>query len=215
MEHIATIISAICGVAVAIFMPFIASKIARKDKEFGFMIDKKFKEAETRDKENNIILSNIYSQIYGFLWQLLFEIEADRINIIQPHPEQDRQYISVSFEIVKPGLGIAPQKSNFQNKSMSTWAITIKKWIDTEYIIYQQRENIKDEKIYAEAYRRGTKSVVFYRLTNTSGYWVGTLCIDYMQKEFDIKNITHIKAQLKRAGVLIADLLPEYNPKQL
>jgi len=93
---------------------------------------------------------------------------------------------------------------------MSDWGSAISKWVNNDFIVYSDVNEIKDAKMYPDAYRRGALSVVFYRLTDGNGYWLGTLVIDFTREQ--PTGFTHLKGQACKLGRLIADILPEYNP---
>ena len=214
----AALYTSIVSGIVAIITLVITNKNSRKEKELDFRLTNQCKEIERRfqvesEKHNDSYakLSNVYSHLYGYLWSLMYAIDADRINIVQPHPENNRQFISVSFEILHHNRDASPQKMHFQNRDMAEWGSIINKWINNEFLVYKDVSEIKDIRFHSEAFRRGIKTSIFHRLTNPSGYWLGTLAIDYTHErpiEMD-----YVKGEIKKVGFLIADILPEYKPK--
>jgi hypothetical protein len=221
-------IAAVIGAAGAIILGIYNQRAAQREKRREFehkmqekKADRDDKEAEHRiammakyesdvRREYQIKLSNAFSHVYGYLWSLLYAVDADRISIIQPHPSDNRQFVSVSHEILHPQRGVAKLKYEFQFKPYSEWGDVISQWVNREYIIYRSLSDIKDVKLYAEAYRRGIRGMVFYRIADTSGYWLGTLMIDFVHNE--LKNIDFVKSEINKVGALIADVLPEYSP---
>jgi hypothetical protein len=161
-------------------------------------------------KDSQAKLNRTYSYIFGYLWSLQHSLDAERICIVQPHPLNDRQYVSVTFEILHPGRDVSPPQQNFQCRSIAEWGTTVKKWTDSEFIIYRDINDIKDLKLYSEAHRRGCKTAVFYRLTDAAGYWTGTLALDFTHEQ--PTGMQFIKGEVQKYGTLIADILPEYNP---
>jgi len=213
------IIGAISGLVTAIFVPIILSKLKRKesahehhldrlDKEFDQKLHALHEEEIMLEKERQIRMSYIFSKIYSYLWELLYNVDADRISIVQPHPEDDRKFISISYEVLNPTRDVSSQKFNFQYYKMSEWASMIKKWIENRFIVYKKLEEISDYRLYPEASRRAIKSVVFVRLTNNADYWIGTLAIEYTHTT--PKDFTKIKDEGAKIGVLISDILPAY-----
>jgi hypothetical protein len=229
----------------AIILGIYNQRAAQKEKRIDFeqkILEKKLdRELEQRDKEverrismiemheNDVrrelqtALSHALAHIYGYLWELRSQVGADRISIIQPHPSNNRQFISVSHEIIDPRSGVAKLKHEFQFKPYSEWGDVISQWASREYIVYRSLSDIRDVKLYAEAYRRGIKGMVFYRLTsnsnnstnsnnsiNSTNYWLGTVMIDFVHNE--LKNIDFVKSEINKVGALIADVLPEYSP---
>jgi len=215
------VIGALGVIILGILIPILTSRINRKDKEFERALDRKDKELDAKLKQRDEKakletdkyrrkLNYAYSLVYGYLWHLIYKIDADRISIIQPHPLEDRQYISISFEVINPVRDIASHKNNFQFYKMPEWGGMIARWMDNKFIVYKNISEIKDIKLHPEAFRRGVKSVVFVRMTNVNEYWIGTMAIDYTHTM--PANIDMIKNEASNICILIADVLPEYNP---
>ena len=95
--------------------------------------------------------------------------EADRVYIIQPHPLSDKQFISVSLEVLNPDRDVRPQKDNFQYKKISEWAGFISKLSTEDWLVYKDPEHIKDLKFRLEFKRRGLSSFVSRRMTDEGG----------------------------------------------
>ena len=216
---IAAVIGAIGTIILGVLVPVLTSRSSRREKELEHKFSLQEKEIDLKLKENiserrrlevehRRVITHCYSLIYGYLWNLLYKINADRICVVQPHPEQDRQFISQSIEVLNPERDVSSQRENFHFRKMSEWAGVISKWTDNEFLVYTDINQIKNLKLYTEAYRRGIKSSIFYRLTDQNGYWRGTIAVDYTH-EFP-NDITFIKVEISNIGVLIADILPEY-----
>lgn len=193
----------------------------RKERELEFDLkqrevenQRRFEKIEQEDKikheKEKTALSDIYSRLYGYMWKLLFSIDADRVFIIQPHPLTDKHFISVSIEITHPDRDVVPHKNNFQMKGMSEWAGLVAKLGGDDWMIYRDVNEIKDIKIFSEAHRRGVKTLVFRRLLDENGYWEGALCVEYTHSRPD--NLDQIKGKMCDKAKLIADILPEYKP---
>ena len=191
----------ILGVTTALVVPLLNSRIKRREQEFDVLakindrkIEHMFEIEEKRKDEYQSRLGDMYSHIYGYMWGLMYSINADRISIIQPHPSDNRQFISISHEILNPKSGVSKQKYNFKYKRMSEWGDVILQWTNRDFIIYKDVKDIKDVKLHSEVYRRGAKTVVFCRITNTSGYWIGTLAIDFVHQS--ATNIDFLRSEI-------------------
>ena len=63
---------------------------------------KEEEEAKTAKRSDNM------ANIYGVLWQLLHELSADRVYIVQPHPLINNLFLSISLEVRRNG--VSPMK---------------------------------------------------------------------------------------------------------
>ncbi len=209
-QGIAAFVGALGVIITAIVLPIINSRLKQKELEQ----EKRFKKIEDEDKRKFEVernrLSNTYSKLYGYMWELMFEINADRVFVIQPHPLSDRQYISVSLEVLHQKRDVSAQKDNFQFQKMSDWAGFIARISNEDWMIYKDLDEIKDNKVYLEAYRRGVKTLVFRRMLDEQGIWEGILCVEYTHSRPD--NLDYVKGKIAKKSILVADILPEYKP---
>jgi len=219
---ISSVITAIGVIIIAIIVPIVNSKRKLKEKEFEYKLDsqakdieRRFKlnemEATAREKMQYLQLQNIYSHLYGYIWNLLYKIDADRISIIQPHPEHDMQYISVSFEALHYSRDVSAQKFNFQMRKIKEWKDVIQVWMNNDFLQYRDIEEMRNPTLYAEAHRRGIKSTCFCKLSKINDAWIGTLIADYSHAAPE--NFSFVRDEMKKIAPLIADILPEYHPE--
>ena len=89
MEYVAPIISAI-GV---IIMAWFKYNQDTKNKETDLKIEKYKLDQEAKAKRR----SDNSSIVYGELWNILHELQADRVYIVQPHPLGNESLLSVYF----------------------------------------------------------------------------------------------------------------------
>jgi len=213
----AAVVGAMGTIILGIIVPLLNSRSSRKDKELERRfsnqdkeLERRFAEEDERKREQNKKANQIIYDLYSYLWALFNNISADRVSIVQPHPCDNPQYISVSFEVVKHG--ISPQIDSFQHQKMSEWLELIEIWRNNEYKTYKDvAEMVLKKKLYPEAHRRGCVAVAFYRLIDNSGHWIGTLVVDYTSEPPPI-HTKYWYDEIKRYGELIADILPEYTP---
>ena len=78
MEYLPSIISAIG----TIFAAWFAYNQYTKNK----MTDLKIEKWKAEEEMKSARRSDNIAKIYGVLWQLLHELQADRVYIVQPHP---------------------------------------------------------------------------------------------------------------------------------
>ena len=221
LAGLAAVIVATGGIITAIIVPLVNGWIKSQERKFEVKIQEKEKENESRfnkiELENRIRLEKeksklreTFSRLYGYMWKLLLSVEADRVYIIQPHPLADKQFISVSLEVLNPDRDVRPQKDDFQFKKMSEWAGFISKLSDNDWVIYQEGGEIRDLKSRLEFKRRGLSLMVLRRMVDEYGDWEATLCVEYTHNI--PTNLDYIKGKMAIKAELIADILPEYKP---
>ena len=221
LAGLAAVIVATGGIITAIIVPLVNGWIKSQERKFEVKIQEKANENEVRfnkiELENRIRLEKeksklreTFSRLYGYMWKLLLSVEADRVYIIQPHPLADKQFISVSLEVLNPDRDVRPQKDDFQFKKMSEWAGFISKLSDNDWVIYQEGGEIRDLKSRLEFKRRGLSLMVLRRMTDEYGDWEATLCVEYTHNI--PTNLDYIKGKMASKAELIADILPEYKP---
>ena len=221
LAGLAAVIVATGGIITAIIVPLVNGWIKKQERQFELRMQEKEKENESRfnkiELEDRIRfekdkskLREVFSRLYGYMWKLLLQTEADRVYIIQPHPLSDKQFISVSLEVLNPDRDVRPQKDNFQYKKISEWAGFISKLSTEDWLVYKDPEHIKDLKFRLEFKRRGLSSFVSRRMTDEDGNWEGTLCVEYTH--IIPQNLDYIKGKMMTKSELIADILPEYKP---
>ena len=221
LAGLAAVIVATGGIITAIIVPLVNGWIKKQERQFELRMQEKANENEVRfnkiELENRIRLEKeksklreTFSRLYGYMWKLLLSVEADRVYIIQPHPLADKQFISVSLEVLNPDRDVRPQKDDFQFKKMSEWAGFTSKLSDNDWVIYQEGGEIRDLKSRLEFKRRGLSLMVLRRMTDEYGDWEATLCVEYTHNI--PTNLDYIKGKMAIKAELIADILPEYKP---
>ena len=96
MEYIAPIISAIGVIITAWF----AYNQKTKDR----MTDLKIERMRTEEARKGKVRSDNTGTIYGVLWEVLHELHADRVYILQPHPLSNNMFLSISMEVRRSGV---------------------------------------------------------------------------------------------------------------
>ena len=209
---IAGLIAALEGITLAILIPLMNARIKRKEAEMERRFAWQDKEHAQKLAKGNRRERHVVSQIYSYLWNLLISSEAERVCIVQPHPKDNLQFISISFEVTLQG--VSPQMEYFQNHKMSEWAELIDMWKKNDYLFFTRDEMIAVKKLFPEAHRRGCSEAVFCRLLDGNDYWIGTLVIDYTKDDPPPVNTIYYRDELKKIAILIADILPDYNPPE-
>ena len=109
MEYLPAIISALGTIIAAWF----AYNQYSKNKLTDLKIEKFKKEEETK----SIRRADNSSIVYGELWTVLHELDADRVYIVQPHPLGNESLLSIYYEVKRKG--VEPMKPHIQNLPIS------------------------------------------------------------------------------------------------
>ena len=59
---------------------------------------KKYEEAKSLRRADNSSL------VFGELWNILHELNADRVYIVQPHPLGNESFMSIFYEVKRKGV---------------------------------------------------------------------------------------------------------------
>lgn len=195
-----TITSAICALITAWF----AYNQYTKHKMTDLKIEKWKKEEELKSKKRN---GNV-SKIYGVLWYLLHDLQADRVYIIQPHPLDNNAFISISFEVRRNG--VVEMKNIISKMPMSDLAYFCSELAQKDILMYKDvSQDIKDKRAKALFSTNGSRSTVIKRLNDDKFDWLGSLVCDFTTPHTN--NPDYLRKQLIEAASNIQYILPEFN----
>ena len=199
MENIPAIISSI---AVILSAWFSYNQYA-KNKLTDLKIEKWKAEEEVKSAKR----SDNIAKIYGVLWQLLHELQADRIYIVQPHPLVNNLFLSVSLEVKRNG--VSAMKPNVQRLPMSDVAAFSAKLSARDFLLYRNIDTeVKDKRARAIMTTNGCCSVVVKRLTDDEHDWIGSIFCGFTHEQQ--LQPASLRQQLQEAADHIQYILPEY-----
>ena len=125
MEYIAPIIVAIG----AIITGFFSYNQYTKNKQTDAKLEMWKKQEEDRGRRR----SEDAGKIFGQLWEILHELNADRVYILQPHPLTSNTYISATMEVKRNG--VASIKDSIRNMPLSDIAVLGRELSTREYFM--------------------------------------------------------------------------------
>ena len=157
------------------------------------------KERKNSDNQNIAI-------IYNELHELLVEIDADRVYIVQPHPPQGEHLISVSMEVSQKG--VVPIRGSIQNLEFAEIPTMIKHLASNCWNFFSNIEAFDDSRAQSIARINGIHQMAAKKMLNSAGIWVGNLCIDYNTPSSI--NETKLKAFMKDHANTIQHILPKF-----
>lgn len=199
MENIPAIISSI---AVILSAWFSYNQYA-KNKLTDLKIEKWKAEEEVKSAKR----SDNIAKIYGVLWQLLHELQADRVYIVQPHPLVNNLFLSVSLEVKRNG--VSAMKPNVQRLPMSDVAAFSAELSTRDFLLYRNIDTeVKDKRARAIMTTNGCCSVVVKRLTDDEHDWIGSIFCGFTHEQQ--LQPASLRQQLQEAADHIQYILPEY-----
>lgn len=207
MEYIAPIIVAIG----AIITGFFSYNQYTKNKQTDAKLEMWKKQEEDRGRRR----SEDAGKIFGQLWEILHELNADRVYILQPHPLTSNTYISATMEVKRNG--VASIKDSIRNMPLSDIAVLGRELSTREYFMYFNVEtDVKDKRARALMSTNGCKSIIQRKLTDHHDKWIGNIIVGFTHhKTTDMINPVFARDILASAAENIQYILPEYNPIQI
>lgn len=137
-------------------------------------LQKKEAELQEQSKRRN----QYVSQIYGLLWQLLHDLKADRVYIVQPHPLTHREYLSISLEVDRTGA--SGMKSRIQNLPMEDVAKFSSELSSRDFLYYKDvANNVRDKRARALLLNAGSMSAIIRKLATEDDGWVGNIFCEF------------------------------------
>lgn len=199
MENIPSIISSI---AVILSAWFSYNQYAKNK-----LTDLKIEKWKAEEEAKSAKRSDNIAKIYGVLWQLLHELQADRVYIVQPHPLVNNLFLSVSLEVKRNGVSV--MKPNVQRLPMSDVAAFSAELSARDFLLYRNIDTeVKDKRARAIMTTNGCCSVVVKRLTDDEHDWIGSIFCGFTHEQQ--LQPASLRQQLQEAADHIQYILPEY-----
>ncbi len=198
VQYIPQIISAV-GVIIAAWFSY---NQYTKNKQ----TDQKIEQWKKEESAKNAKKSEDIAKIYGELWQLLHNLSADRVYIIQPHPLTTNLFLSIRLEVKRNG--VSSMRSVINKLPMSELAEFSAELATRDFLYYRNvDEDVKDKRARAMFATNGCHMAVIKRLSDQEHDWVGSLTCEYARPT-DISPITFKQAMIDAANH-IQYILPE------
>jgi hypothetical protein len=198
VQYIPQIISAV-GVIIAAWFSY---NQYTKNKQ----TDQKIEQWKKEESAKNAKKSEDIAKIYGELWQLLHNLSADRVYIIQPHPLTTNLFLSIRLEVKRNG--VSSMRSVINKLPMSELAEFSAELATRDFLYYKNvDEDVKDKRARAMFATNGCHMAVIKRLSDQEHDWVGSLTCEYARPT-DISPITFKQSMIDAANH-IQYILPE------
>ena len=199
MEYLPAIISAIGTIIAAWF----AYNQYTKNK----LTDLKIEKFRQDEEIKSIRRADNSSIVYGELWNILHELDADRVYIVQPHPLENESLLSIYYEVKRKG--VEPMKPHVQNLRIADVAKFSSDMVKNLFMYITDIDTQVQDK-YAKSILSsyGCEAAVVKRLNDNKHDWVGSIFCEFTRpihvSEDEAREIMH------RCTMNIQYLLPEY-----
>lgn len=169
--------------------------------------DAKIKQIEEQDKAKNKLRADNSMVIFGVLWDVLYEIGADRVYIVQPHPLGHEEMLSIYYEV--KSSGVQGMKDRIQNLRIAEIGTFSSDMAQNSIMYINDVENEVSNK-YAQSLMAtyGSENLIIKRLANNEYKWTGSIFCEYLEPT----SVDREKAKkvLTNAALRIQYILPEF-----
>lgn len=203
MESIFSNLPAIISALGTIITGFFAYNQYTKNKETDIKIERFKKDEEAKSKRR----ADNSSIVYGELWSILHELNADRVYIVQPHPLGNESFVSIYYEVKRKG--VEPMKPHINNLHISDIAKFASDMVKNLFMYITDIDGqVTDKFAKSLLASYGCKSAVIIRMNDNKHDWVGSIFCEFTHK-IDIPSEDAQKI-MDQAASAIQYLLPEY-----
>lgn len=199
MEYLPEIISAL---AVIITAWFSYNQYA-KNKLTDLKVEQMQRDNEVKRKRR----SDNSALVHGELWEILHELKADRVYIVQPHPLGNESMVSIYFESKRKG--VESMKPRIQNLKMCDVAKFCADLTKNLFMFITDIDNQVTDR-YAKSLLSscGTEQVIIKRLSDNSRDWVGSIFCEFTHGQKIDE--AEARAILHEAAMNIQYILPAF-----
>lgn len=198
VEYLPAIISAIGTIVAAFF----AYNQYAKNKITDYKVEQWRLDAETRRKRR----SDSTALVFAELWEMLHELSADRVYIVQPHPLGDESMISVYFETKRKGVeSMRPRVTHLKMEDVPSFCGKLAK---EDYIAVQNIAAVADTYARSLLSAGGTERAFIKRLSDNTHDWVGSIFCEFTTSA--PVDADAVEQSLKTAATNIQYILPEF-----
>lgn len=199
VEYLPTIIGAIGTILAAWF----SYNQYTKNKLTDLKIEK-FKREEEAKSQRRADNSSI---VFGELWTVLHELNADRVYIIQPHPLGNESMLSIYYEVKRKG--VEPMKPHIQELHISEVAKFSSDLVKNLFMYITDIDNqVSDKCAQSILSSYGCQAAIVKRLNDNRYDWTGSIFCEFTHpidvSEDKAREIMH------EAAKNIQYLLPEF-----
>lgn len=168
--------------------------------------DYKLEKWKSEDKVSNKRRMDNGMIVFGELWDLLYDLKADRVYIIQPFPLGHEETLSIYFEVKRRWA--EPMRPHIQKLKISDVAKFSSELAKNLFMfITDINTQVKDRYAQSIFSSCGTKQVIVKRLSDNSHDWVGSIVCEFIN-EMEISE-SEAREKLHTKATNIQYILPE------
>ena len=199
MEYLPEIISAL---AVIITAWFSYNQYA-KNKLTDLKVEQMQRDNEVKRKRR----SDNSALVHGELWEILHELKADRVYIVQPHPLGNESMVSIYFESKRKGVeSMKPRIQNLKMCDVAKFCADLTK--NLFMFITDIANQVTDRYAKSLLSSCGTEQVIIKRLSDNSHDWVGSIFCEFTHGQKIDE--AEARAILHEAAMNIQYILPAF-----
>lgn len=173
-----------------------------KDKLTDLKIErfKKDEELKSRRRNDNSAI------VFGELWNILYELKADRVYIVQPHPLGNESMLSIYFEVKRKGVeGMREKVRNLKMEDVAKFSSELAKNL---FMYIDDIDNVEDQYAKSLLSSCGCNTAIIKRLNDNRHDWVGNIFCEFTHPVEVTED--EARAIMHEAAMSIQYLLPEY-----
>lgn len=203
MEYIAVIISAIGTIITGVLGLYFKYNQKSKDKLTDLKIEKFKKDEEAKNRRRN----DSSATVFGELWNVLYQLKADRVYIVQPHPLGNECMLSIYYEVKRKGVeGMKDMIHDLKMSEVARFSADLSK--NLFMYITNIDEQVSDKYAKALLSSCGCVQVAIKRMSDNKHDWVGSIFCEFTHPMNVTQEVT--QTVLHEAAVNIQYILPEY-----
>ena len=173
---------------------------------FNKRADHNFKVKEKEIERMSYRRADNSASIYRELYNLLHDLHADRVYIVQPHPLGNEDSISVYYEVTRKG--IVGMKEQIQGLNIKSLAVMTGDLANTLFWSIKDIDGqIKDKYAKSMFFNNGTESAYIKRLSDNRFDWNGSLFVEYTRPVE--MNDEEVRKEMHTTAINIQYILPE------
>lgn len=141
------------------------------------MTDLKLEMYKKEEERRGFRRSENSAKVFGELWRVLYELKADRVYIVQPHPLGHASYLSVQFEVKRKG--VEGMRESIQSLPMGEIAVFSKEMAENLFMyITDIDKQVSDKVAKSILSSNGCVNAIIKRLNNSTD-WVGSIFCEF------------------------------------
>jgi hypothetical protein len=173
---------------------------------FNKKADHNFKVKEKEIERMSYRRADNSATIYRELYNLLHDLHADRVYIVQPHPLGNEDSLSVYYEVTRKG--IAGMKEQLQKLQIKSLAVMTGELAENLFLAIEDIDaQVKDKYAKSMLLNNGTSKVYIKRLSDNKFDWCGSLFVEYTTEKYT--DINEIRQSMHTSASAIQYILPE------